>query len=78
MIAAVLLFLKRWQYYLIASLWAASLIGAIYQTRQITLDGVELTQVKEVVRIVEKRNAIANRRPDTDTVINQLRSDPNW
>ena len=78
MITVVRAFLGRYGYAILALVWLATLGYAIYKTQEITTNRIELKQVKEVVRIVEKRNEIANHRPDTRAVIDGLRSDPNW
>ena len=78
MFAPIILFLNRWRFAILGILWLLSLGFGMYKTYDITKTTIEAANLKHQTQVVEKRNEIANNRPDDATFFNGLLNDPNW
>lgn len=78
MITLILLWIKRYQWAIMISLWLASLGGVAWKTHQLTVNSIEAKQGRKTIAVMEKRNEISNNRPDTPAFLNGLLQDSNW
>lgn len=74
MLGWIIGFLVRWQYLILLGAAGAVIAWAYFKGRT---DCADATLNKELVKM-EKRNEIANNRPDTDAFFDGLLNDPNW
>lgn len=74
----IIAWFRKYQLLIMILAWLGSVGFASWKTYQIVKQSMEHKQLKETIKIVEKRNEIANNRPDDAAFFDSLLNDPNW